>query len=191
MSGRRMAAWLLMALSLTAQAAVADGFDYTGVEAGYNLVRPGDGHAYTGWYVAGTYQLPPSADSWSLSGAYYSASGRGETQASTFAGLNYHWPMSDRCDLVGDLFYRRDTVTSAASSDAAVGYAVDAGLHLQLSEAMDVNAVVGHQALTQGGLNFLQVSPAVDLGGHLSLSLAWQHLSDASNQFTMGIRYEF
>jgi len=182
---------IVIALAIASGAANADSFDYTGVEAGDNIAPPGDGRTYYGWYSAGTYQLPLGLDAFSLSGAYYSASGYGQTQGSTFAGINYHWSAADGADLVADLFYRRDTVTTRTSFDAATGYAADAGFHVQVTEAADINVVFGHQALSESAVNFIQISPSVDIEDHWSLSMAWQHLTDASNQFTLGLHYEF
>lgn len=188
-------AWVGLALvvaALAPAAASADqGFTYTGIEGGYDTVPASDNQSATGWYTAGTFQLPQGLEALSLSGAYYNSSGYGETTVSLAAGINYHWSLSDGLDLVSDAFYCRNTTTTSTTIDASNGYALDAGFHVQVTTAWDVNVVIGRQRMAGASINFMQVAPVLDLGNDFSLSLAWQHATDGSSQFTTGIRYDF
>ena len=182
---------LVMAALAPATASADQGFTYTGIEGGYITVPAGDGQSATGWYTAGTFQLPLGFDALSLSGAYYNSSGYGQMTGSLAAGLNYHWSLSDGLDFVSDTFYCRNTTTTTTTSNASNGYAMDAGFHVQVTETWDVNVVYGYQRMANAGINFMQVAPVVDLGNSFSLSLAWQHATDGSSQFSTGIRYDF
>lgn len=182
---------LVLLVLAPATASADQGFTYTGLEAGYNTVPASDGQSATGWYSAGTFQLPRGVDAISLSGAYYSSSDYGETTASLNTGLNYHWSLSDDFDLVSDTLYCRNTITTTTRSSTASGYTVDGGFHTQLTAAWDINVVFGRQKMDNTGVNFVQIAPVLDLGNSLSLSLAWLRGADGSNQFTTGIRYDF
>lgn len=182
---------LVMGVLVPAAASADQGFTYTGIEGGYNTVPATDGQSATGWYTAGTFQLPQGVEALSLSGAYYNSSGYGQTTGSLAAGLNYHWSLSDGLDLVSDTFYCHNTTTTTTTANSSSGYALDAGFHVQVTTAWDVNVVYGYQRMANAGINFVQVAPVMDLGNSLSLSLGWQRATDGSSQFTTGIRYDF
>lgn len=192
MGSRRWLNLALLILSLVTGTASADeGFTYTGIEGGYNAVPGSGGQGATGWYSAGTLQLPRRVDAVSLSGAYFSSSGYGQTTGSLSVGLNYHWSITEGFDLVSDTLYCRNTATTATTYTVASGYALDAGLHVQVTTAWDVSVILGRQRMGAASASFVQVAPVLDLGNSLSLSLAWLRATDGSIQVTTGIRYDF
>lgn len=145
----RAALALACAAAILPPAALANGPDYSYVEAGYvETDVDGAGGNLDGYGVRGSVAI---ADRWFAFAGYADQSYGGFDLQDYEIGGGYAWPLANSTDLLGKVSFVRLEGEFAGFSASDEGYAVALGIRSRFKDRFELEASVGYTELSDSG----------------------------------------
>ncbi|MCK5726847.1 MAG: outer membrane beta-barrel protein [Thiotrichaceae bacterium] len=151
---------LTFLLSVTAQTAQANNFNYDYVEGGYSFHKGSDNVKHD-LNIKGSKAINPQVN---IVAGYSKIDHEFVSSSSEIeAGANYHMPINEKTDIVGGISLLHSS--SASNSNSQTGYKMGLGLRHQLTNEIEANTEVSHRDV--GNQN---ESNTFSIGGRYSIN---------------------